>query len=250
MPGEASRCHAIVGLKPPPLTLEFDDGRASCQAGGVGVAPSVVHDERQALRATLEAIGPDAASLCSPWTAADIAAHVVGGEVARGVPSYLPRRFVARGVRIGGTAVANQSRDVLLRRLRRKGFEWSLARLEAPPPRLLRRGTPGLVTLFETWVHHEDVRRANGMGADPEREYPELRECLDFVYRYQRKLLGGACVGVELPDGNTIALGTGEPTLIVRASLSDVLLWLAGRGGVTQVDVVGGHADIGGRLRI
>lgn len=205
----------------------------------MAVSRTVLHAERRAFRTTLDEVGPDAPTWCPPWTAADMAAHVVSGEIAGGTMSYVPRHLVARGVRIGSGAVVNRSRDLLLHRLRRKGFDWALDRLDAPPPRLLSRGRPGLVTFFETWVHHEDVRRANGMGPDPVRESPALQACLAFAFRYQRKPLGGYAVEVATPDGESILFGAGEPAVTLRGPLADALLWLVGRPAGVAVEVVG-----------
>ena len=178
-----------------------------------------------------------------------MAAHVVGGEAAAGVMSYFPRALVARGVRLGNNAVIDRGRDALLRRLQRKGFDWALEQLDAPPPRLLSRGSPGLVTFFETWVHHEDVRRANDRGPD-ERADGQLEACLRFVHRYQRRPLSGAVVSVEVPGRERIVLGAGEPAIVLAGPMSEALLWLAGRGAVAHLDVRGDVATLEPTLRI
>jgi hypothetical protein len=69
------------------------------------------------------------------------------------------------------------------------------------------------VSLFEVWLDHDDVRRANDL--EPPEELDSLRSAVDFALRYQRKALAGAEIDRSLSDG-------------------DLLRWLAGRTEITD----------------
>jgi uncharacterized protein (TIGR03085 family) len=204
----------------------------------VTVTTDVIAREGQACRATLQALGPDAATLCGDWTTADLAAHLTTAGFLGGVPTFLGRRLVAAGIRLNDRAANRAAAAGLGRRYKRKGFEWALERIGGTPPRLHTRPAVAAVTLFEIWTHHEDVRRANGMGPDPGREYPELADCLAFVARYHRGHLGAATWVVEpAGDGEAWRWGSGAAEIVVSGPMGEALLWAAGRHRVAQVGV-------------
>ena len=176
--------------------------------------------ERRALVETLRAVGPDAPTLVDGWRAADIAAHVAATEQANGVPTFLGRTLVVRRAwRLNDTFRWSMAID--LKRFRRHGFDWALRRLERPSPRLLARPSVLPVSVFEVYVHHEDVRRANGVERTI--PVPDLGPSIEWLRRYQR--LGEVDV-------------QGEP--------GEVVLWMAGRPGA-DVEVGG---DVPPGLRV
>lgn len=192
--------------------------------------------ERTELARTLRTVGPDAPTLAGDWKARDIAAHVAGTEQFRGAPTFIGRWLVARhGVRLNErfprlTALEHQ-------RSRRRGFEWSLRRIERPGPALLVRPSVAAVTLFELFVHHEDVRRPNGIArVDAE---PDVLSAIEWLLGYQARRLGSTGLRIVLPGRREIRGGGRAETLTVRGEPSEVLLWLAGRREHTAVSLEG-----------
>src|SRR4051812_3387969 len=112
--------------------------------------------ERRELCDLLDELGPAVPALLEGWTAHDLAAHLVLRErdLVAGPCLVLPgafQRFAER--RRAGLA---ESKD----------FAWLVARIRSGPPMgFFRLGwVRSLANLNEFFVHHEDVRRANGRG--------------------------------------------------------------------------------------
>ena len=112
--------------------------------------------ERLALCDLFDELGADAPTLLDGWTSQDLAAHIVLRErdPIAGPCLILPgpfERFAERRrVRLAG----------------RREFRWLVARIRSgPPPGSFRIGwVRSFANLNEFFVHHEDVRRANGLG--------------------------------------------------------------------------------------
>src|SRR5258705_5792977 len=111
--------------------------------------------ERLALCDLLGKLGAYAPTLLDGWTTKDLAAHIVQreGDLIAGPCLVLPGRF-QRFAERRRVRLAEQSE-----------FEWLVARLRSgPPPGLFRVGwVRSFPNLNEFFVHHEDVRRANGL---------------------------------------------------------------------------------------
>ena len=143
-----------------------------------------IDEERQRFADTLHAVGRDAPTNISEWTAHDVAAHVVSLDRFAGVPTYLGRMLVARGVRLNDFSrrlprVAQRAIDAE----KSRGFGTTLARLRQPSPSLLLRSPIRAVGLFEVWAHHEDVRRSNGVERGA---HPDLGDVIAWLRRYSR----------------------------------------------------------------
>jgi uncharacterized protein (TIGR03085 family) len=194
--------------------------------------------ERAQLSDLLHDLGPDAPTLLAPWTTRDIAAHLVLREHDHlaGPGLVLPgawSRFAERRQ----TALA------------RRDFTWLTATLRSgPPPGFFRIGwVRRLASLNEFFVHHEDVRRANGRG--PRANEPAMDEALwHNVSRGRwfltRRLRG---VGLELQwagTGKTVRARRGEPTARIGGPPGEVLLYLFGRQQAAQVEVSGPDAAV------
>jgi uncharacterized protein (TIGR03083 family) len=111
--------------------------------------------ERAQLADLLGELGPGAPTLLAPWTTRDLAAHLVLRErdPLAGPGLVLPGAW--------GRLAERRRRALALR-----DFTWLVATLRSgPPPGLFRIGwVRRLPSLNEFFVHHEDVRRANGRG--------------------------------------------------------------------------------------
>jgi uncharacterized protein (TIGR03085 family) len=176
-------------------------------------------------------LGPDAPTLCEGWVTRDLAAHLwvrehrpwaVPGMVAKGGPLH-------------------RSTDRLQERVGQRPFAEIVASLRsgAPVP------TPVLgkaIDLHEFFVHHEDVRRANGM--DP-RADPALDNALWRIIPVFGRFLTREARGIEItlatPDGGRRRVRTGDRSVEAHGAPQELFLWLYSRPA--RVDVTG---DIGG----
>ena len=123
--------------------------------------------ERQQLCELFVALGPDAPTLLEPWTTRDIAAHLVLRE-----HDYLAAPglvFPGRWHRFAETRTA---------KLAERDFASLVDQVRSGPPvGFFRIGwVRGFPNLNEFFVHHEDVRRANGRG--PRSNAPDLDAAL------------------------------------------------------------------------
>ena len=207
--------------------------------------------ERTDFLTTLRAAGPDAPTLCTAWTAADIAAHVVVSEGAFGVPMFVAigvRRVLPARVTRAAIARLQANGDRLNERAQRRGWPALLSRLAVGPPRLHRYGSLPYLRLVEEWIHHEDVRRA--AGEPPRAPRPDLDAALWAaglaVARFPEFQLGREAIEVDAGPGRCFALGEDVPRerrVRVKGSPGEVLLFLAGRGAAADV-AVDGDTDV------
>lgn len=188
-------------------------------------------EERQAFAETLRSVGQDAPTLAGSWTAHDVAAHVVSLDLLGGVPTFVGRTIVKRGLRVND--VAGRFADRGLRASKRRGFDWAIEHLEQNPPRLLLRSSIAPIGLFEIFVHHEDVRRADP-GAQLRVVPHGLADVLPWLLRYHRRLLQDVRLVVRTPVGDH-AEGTGA-VVNIEGPVGEVVLWLAGRREASQAE--------------
>jgi uncharacterized protein (TIGR03085 family) len=188
--------------------------------------------ERAALCDLFVELGPDAPTLCEGWATLDLAAHLV-------IRERDPRSGLAI---LGGDRFAAFG-DRLMNRARARGYEQLVARLRSGPP-LVPWRLPGLRRLLnenEWFVHHEDVRRANGRG--PRGDRPDLDAAAWSTARRLGPLVlrrvKGAGVALSAPGyGDVPARGSG-PVARVEGDPQELVLFLHGRRSAAQVDVTG-----------
>jgi uncharacterized protein (TIGR03085 family) len=194
--------------------------------------------ERARLSDLLQELGPAAPTLLAPWTTRDIAAHLILRERDHlaGPGLVLPGAWGRFAERRQGT-------------LARRDFTWLTATLRSGPPagffriRWVRR----LASLNEFFVHHEDVRRANGRG--PRANEPAMDEALWLNVRRGRWFLARRLRGAGLElhwagTGKTVRARRGEPTARIAGPPGEVLLYLFGRQQTAQVEVSGPDAAV------
>lgn len=200
---------------------------------------AAVADETQAERArllqTLRTVGPDARATVPSWTAAAVASHLAAQDRLGGWPAYAARSFVrATGFRLSAVYV-DRPRVALLVQGRQKPWEKSLKLLRRPIPSAVLRGRVAQITLWEHFVHHEDVRRSNNVARA---EWPHLDESLDWIVGYNRGQLGGAAQ-LERTGGVTRLTLAGGVT--VAGATPEIVLWLSGRS--SALATIDGPAD-------
>ncbi|MFZ6002490.1 MAG: TIGR03085 family metal-binding protein [Actinomycetota bacterium] len=187
--------------------------------------------ERRELCDLFEELGPDAPTLCEGWTTLHLAAHLVVRE---------------RDPRSGPGIVLGGRFEALLDRLMARAMERGYARLveqvrNGPP--LGPFAVPGLrkvLNLNEYVVHHEDVRRANGLGPRSDRD--DLQEAVWRLLRPGARLMlrkvNGATVRVTRAEGPSIVVGSGREVSLVGEPV-ELLLYLQGRRGAAAVEMSG-----------
>jgi uncharacterized protein (TIGR03085 family) len=182
--------------------------------------------------------GPNAPTLLEPWTARDIAAHLVLREhdSQAGPALVLPGAW--------GRFAERQRRALAL-----TDFTRLTATLRSgPPPGFFRiawvRRIPNLNEFF---VHQEDIRRANGRGPrvnDHAMDEALWRNVKAARWFLARRLHGA---GLELHwagTAHTVRARRGEPIARIAGAPGELLLYLFGRQRAAQVEVSGTAAAI------
>jgi uncharacterized protein (TIGR03085 family) len=178
--------------------------------------------ERAELCDLFVARGPDAPTLCEGWSTLDLAAHLVIRETD-------PRAGLAI---LGGDRFASLERK-LMDRARAQGYERLVERLRGGPPAFPWRlpGLRPLLNLIEWFVHHEDVRRAGGLG--PRTDRPDLDAVLwANVGRFSRFMLRrvkGTGVALEAPGWGEVPARSDGPTVRLVGGPQELMLYLNGR---------------------
>lgn len=202
--------------------------------------------ERAQLCLRFDELGPDAPTLCEGWTTLDLAAHLVVRERnPLAGPGILAGDRVAALGRVTESAMARE---------RARGFDRVVERIRTgPPPGPFR--IPRLrevLNLVEYAVHHEDVRRANGLPV--RKGVEDLQDALwPLLVRLARVALRGAPEGVAVelarPDGTVRRVRDGGRAVRVTGAPLELLLWAYGRGDHAEVAFEGDEADVAGVRR-
>jgi uncharacterized protein (TIGR03085 family) len=189
--------------------------------------------EREELCDLMSEVGPDAPTLLESWTTRDLAAHLVIREHDyRAAPGLVVPGAWARFAERRRRALTRRDYADLLTTIR-----------SGPPCGFFRLGwVRRVANLNEFFVHHEDVRRANGL--DPRTNTAALDEALwrnvGFAPWFLARRLRG--VGLELAwVGTTQVLRArrGNPTARLSGLPGELLLYLFGRQGAAKVEVSG-----------
>lgn len=190
--------------------------------------------ERLALCDRFAELGPSVPTLLEGWTAQDLAAHIVVRErdLVAGPCNVLPGPFQRFAERRRAELAASTD------------FAWLVTRIRSGPPiGFFRIGwVRSLANLNEFFVHHEDLRRANGLG--PRTLAPALNAALwqnvRRSSRYLTRRLRDTGLDIEWPGtGEQMSVRSGEPSARLSGPPGELLLYVFGRRTVAQVDVSG-----------
>ena len=190
-------------------------------------------DEREQLSDLFDELGPDAPTLLTPWTTRDLAAHLVLRE-----HDYL----AGPGLVVPGpwADLAERRRKVLAG----SDFAELVATIRSgPPPGFFRLGWVRRVpNLNEFYVHHEDVRRANGRL--PRVNSPGMDEALWANVRraswFLSRRLDAAGLEVQWSHApRVVRARRGQPTARIAGLPGELLLYLFGRSSAAQVELTG-----------
>lgn len=199
--------------------------------------------EREQLCDLLDEIGPQAPTLLDPWTTHDLAAHLALREhdvlAAPGlvVPGAWGRLAERRRLALKATGFTNLVATV------RSG----------PPPGFFRIGWVRRVpNLNEFFVHHEDVRRANGSGPranSPAEDAALFRNVARAPWFLSRRLRGAGLDLVWAGTDQAVRARRGQPTARVRGLPGELLLFMFGRRESADVEIDGSPEAIETVLR-
>jgi len=191
--------------------------------------------ERLELCDLLEELGAHVPTLLDGWTAKDLAAHIVLRErdLIAGPCLVLPGPF---------QQFAERRRARLAKQ---REFEWLVARIRSgPPPGFFRIGwVRSFPNLNEFFVHHEDVRRANGLGPRDSLT-PAMESALWLNVRQGSRYLSRRLreVGLEIrwagPD-ERVTVREAEPAARLSGPPGELLLYIFGRQAAAQVELTG-----------
>jgi uncharacterized protein (TIGR03085 family) len=189
--------------------------------------------ERKQLTDLLDELGPDAPTLLGPWMTRELASHLVLRE---------HDLVAAPGLVIPGawSRFAERRRAALAR----NDFSSLVATIRSGPPRGFFRinWVRQLPNLNEFFVHHEDVRRANGRAPrtnSPSMDAALWRNVSRAPWFLSRRLRGA---GLELEwagTANTVRARRGQPTARLVGLPGELLLYLFGRQCAARVEVTG-----------
>jgi uncharacterized protein (TIGR03085 family) len=194
-------------------------------------AAEILRAERTSMCDTFSAVGADAPTLCEGWTTADLAAHLIVREHR---PDALPGVLIDRG------PFARHTTN-LMEAAKSKGYGAMIETLRAGPPLLYRVGPGAFANVVENWIHHEDVRRANGNGprpADPEVD-AFLWRTLGLSGRMSARKIKPFGLELEAGNGRRRVARDAEPRVVIHGAPGELVLYFAGRKGAAQVDIEG-----------
>lgn len=196
---------------------------------------------RHLLADTASALGPEAPTLCVPWTVRDLLAHEVLREsrpdAAAGIALPGPFRRRTESVQ---ARIAEQDFDTLVQRLREGPPRWSPTRLPA---------LDATVNLAEFAVHQEDLVRAQP-GWEPTPHDERVMSALWQAYRRAARVAyRSAPTGVVAvaPGHGRVAVRrprTSSGTVVLTGTPLELLLHAFGRTDVARVDVAGQDDDV------
>ncbi|MFD7069463.1 TIGR03085 family metal-binding protein [Streptomyces sp. NPDC059913] len=188
--------------------------------------------ERLLLADLLEAVGPEAPTLCAGWTARDLAAHVVVRE---------RRPDAAGGLLVG--ALKNRLERVQ-GEYAAKPYEELIQLIRTGPPRFSPYAVKQVdeaANTVEFYIHTEDVRRAQPEWTRRELD-PVFADLLWSRTERTARLLGRKSpVGLVLrrPDGRTVVAHKGAPVVTVTGEPGELLLFAFGRQSAATVGLEG-----------
>lgn len=195
---------------------------------------SFAQRERTALADLLEAVGPDAPTLCAGWDTRDLVAHLVLRE---GHPAALG--IVVRA--LAGWTARQQ------RQLASAPYPATVARFRHGPPAISPLRLPGAdaaANTFEHFVHHEDVRRAAPTWTPRDLPVDDERELWHHLTRRARLYIRSSPVPVRLdaPGFGAVSVGnTDDPSAITLSGApGELVLYVHGRRAQAHVTIEGG----------
>lgn len=190
---------------------------------------SLAAKERALLAKSFVEFGPHAPTLCAGWQAQDLLEHLIIRE--RHPLAMLP----------GNSSYHKR----LQAQLRTQDFAELVAQWGKGcyRPFSIRKFGDALLNGVEHWVHHEDLRRAQGLGprelAEADAEYlaSSLKVLRWLIQSSKPVLLESDGFMRVAAAGSNGVVAKGDDVIHVRGPVGEIVLWLFGRPG--EVEVIG-----------
>ena len=192
--------------------------------------------ERRELTQTLRGIPQQAPTLCDPWTAEGLAAHLI----LRGSSP----RYMVQLLRGEDEAVAIRHRDLAAR----LGYQGLIDRLDRAPRFAPTRlgALDDAVNLIEYLTHHEDLRRVGDDWA-PRLLPADRQHAMWSRLRGMTRTVGRkAIAGVRLQPSSewAAAISGAEPEVTAHGDVVELMLVALGRARVARVELEGSDAAL------
>lgn len=191
--------------------------------------------ERRALCETFLSVGPEAPTLCSPWTTADLAAHLVIRERRPDLAPGIWVSALASRTDAGMDQYAARPWPELVSLVRSGPPVWSPARVPA---------VDNAVNFAELFIHHEDVLRGDeSVGPRREVDAWTSKSLWKLLRRSGRIYFRRSPVGVDLtlPTGEavTVRSATELGTVVLTGTPAELTLVASGRRRVADFEADG-----------
>ncbi|HEY3548105.1 MAG TPA: TIGR03085 family metal-binding protein [Propionicimonas sp.] len=196
--------------------------------------------QREALCDALDAVHPSAPTLCAGWTAHHLAAHVWlrESDTWAVAGALLTRRRDRIDLRMAEVMTQRPYADLVA--AIRRGPE-GLSPFRLP-------GVEAAANTLEFFVHCEDVRRGSGVNTPRPTDLSLEELCWKRLPAMSRLFLRGCPVAVwlerDVPPGEPLRIGRGPDIVTLSGAPSELLLYLFGRRGAAQVEVIGEPAAV------
>jgi hypothetical protein len=139
------------------------------------------------------------------------------------VLSFLARTAVAITGRRLTAVYLDRPRLVSVVNGPKKSWSRSLAILDQSPPNAAVRSRVAPITLWEHFIHHEDVRRPSGLERQT---LPDLQPVLAWLLHFNGRRFQRGIRAVT--NGGTAEVRVDERTT-VAGPMAEVVLWMSGR---------------------
>lgn len=197
---------------------------------------------RQLVAATATDLGPDAPTLCAPWSVRDLLAHLV---VRESRPDALP------GVAVPVPALQRHTQSVQ-DGVAARDFGTLVRQVLEGPPAWWPTRLPALdraVNTAELAIHHEDMVRAQPDWAPsdlPEEVQARLWRTLPVTGRMHYRTAPTGIVAIA-PGRGRVALRrppAGVGTVVLRGAPMELVLHAFGREDHAQLSIEGSDEDV------
>lgn len=181
--------------------------------------------ERRALCDLFIELGPDAPTLCEGWDTRDLAAHLWARE---------HRPDVGPGLVVGGPFARHTQK--VEAKVAQRPYEQTVDALSDGPTWFWPGTRKPEFDVHEWFVHHEDVRRANGL--EPRDLGPMDAAVWSALARWGKMLTRPLDMAVRLvtPDGRVRDVRDGDGQVVLRGAPGELMLRLFGRDAEVTVD--------------
>jgi uncharacterized protein (TIGR03085 family) len=198
---------------------------------------TITGEERRQLCDTFEAVGPDAPTLCAGWNSRDLLAHLLVRERRPDAAAGIAVPFLAKHTAHVMAGYADTPWSDMIGQFRRGAPLWSVFGLPV---------VGDWANLFEFYVHHEDVRRAQ-QHWEPRPENPALDDAVFARLKLIARLLFRKTpVGVVLRSAgrDDVVARKREPSVVLVGLPSELALISYGRPNDRARVVIQGEPDV------